>query len=354
MEQNPKISIIIPAYNVEKYISQCLDSLVNQTYKNIEIIVINDGSNDRTLSIIQNYAKEDKRICVINQNNQGLSESRNNGFKIVSGEYVMFADSDDWVETDMCESCLSEMQKENADLVLFSYIREYENKSILKSQFDSKRIVFENDDVKYKLQRRIFGPYEGNELSHPEKLDSLSTAWGKMYKYDCIKNHFFKSFKEIAATCEDVFFNIEIMPNINKAIFIDKHLYHYRKFNSNSLTKSVEPDLFEKWEKAYYLLKDIIKNNEYDASYNIALNNRFAINIIAIGQRIMNGSNSFKDKYKMIKNILYDKTYHNSCKNLNVSTMPLHWKLFFWSAKNKNTILLFFLFSIICKLASKK
>ena len=355
MEQNHKISIIVPAYNVEKYISQCLESLVNQTYKNIEIIVINDGSTDGTLNIIQKYESEDKRFHIINQDNCGPSESRNLGISIASGEYIMFVDADDWVEINMCEVCLKELQQENADLVMFSYIREYKNNSILKSQFEDNKIIFKDEDVKLKIQRRIFGPYEKIELAHPEKLDSLSTVWGKLYKSSKLKRYRFRPFEEIGATCgEDLFFNAESLAEFNKAIFIDEHLYHYRKYNINSLTRLDEEDLLKKWTRSYDLLKEIIANNNYDASYSIALNNRFAINLIAMGQRIIKSHCLIKSKYNMINNILNDKLYKSTCKELDISSMPLHWRIFFKSAKMQNTLMVFTLLYIISKLASKK
>ena len=100
---NNKVSIIVPAYNVEKYIAECLESLINQTYKNIEIIVVNDGSKDNTLDIINYYARIDNRIKVINQENQGVSAARNIALKNVSSDFVMFVDSDDYIHSQMVQ-----------------------------------------------------------------------------------------------------------------------------------------------------------------------------------------------------------------------------------------------------------
>ncbi|MBQ9314475.1 MAG: glycosyltransferase [Clostridia bacterium] len=354
MYQDAKISIIVPAYNVQNYITQCLDSLIHQTYRNLEIIVVNDGSKDDTLNIINEYAKNDNRIIIINQENQGLSESRNNAMNIATGEYIMFVDADDWVETNMCEICMSELKNEGADLVLFSYIREYEDNSILKSQFTSNRIVFQQKEVKNLLERRIFGPYEAEELAYPEKLDSLSTAWGKLYQFETIKKYRFKSFKEIGATCEDVFFNAEALGNVHKAVFIDEHFYHYRKYNANSLTKTVEKKIFDKWKKAYRGLDKIIHENQFDETYKVALNNRFSINLIGIGLRIVNGADNIKIKYKMIKDIVQDELYKNAINSLDIASMPLHWKMFFWNAKHRITFIVFVLLLMMSKLTSKK
>lgn len=351
---NDKISIIIPAYNVQDYISQCLENLINQTYKNLEIIIVNDGSNDNTSNIINEFANIDKRIVIINQENQGLSESRNNAMNIATGNYIMFVDADDWIEKDTCEICYNVIKTENADLILFSYIREYKDRSLIKSQFDMPKIVFEEDDVKYKLQRRIFGPYEEYEISHPEKLDCLSTAWGKLYKSDIIKKYAFKSFKEIGATCEDVFFNIEILADVHKAVFIDKNMYHYRKYNVNSLSKLVDPNVYQKWKTAYVCLKKIIKEKNYDNTYSYALNNRFSINLIGIGLRIVSSADRFKVKYNMLKSVLNDETYVNTISTLKYKKMAFHWRFFYWNAKHKNILMILFLLKCISFLASKK
>ncbi|MBR3628081.1 MAG: glycosyltransferase family 2 protein [Elusimicrobia bacterium] len=113
----PKISVIVPTYNVEKYLSQCLDSILNQTFKDFECICINDGSTDNSLSILQKYASKDNRIKIINQENKGLSGARNAALKIVTGKYITFVDSDDFVSSDYLEKLINLAEKENSDIV---------------------------------------------------------------------------------------------------------------------------------------------------------------------------------------------------------------------------------------------
>ncbi len=347
MNQNYKISIIVPAYNVQDYIEKCINSILNQTYKNIEVIVVNDGSTDNTFDIINSFAKKDDRIKIINQENQGLSESRNNAMKMIKSEYVMFVDADDWIDKDTCEVAVNEIG--DADIFWFSYVREYEKNSLPKSAFEEDRKIFSGEEIKTLLQRRIIGPID-SELKHPEKLDALSPVWGKLYKLNVIKDIAFKSFKEIGATCEDVFYNIEVLENVKKVIYINKNFYHYRKTNSNSLAKGMDKELYNKWKKAYFLLKRYVKNEVYEN----ALNNRFSINIIAIGQRIVNSNNSFKVKFNMLKEIMCDEVYCNAIKSLNISEMPIHWKIFFWNIKKKQTLIVYFLIICIIKLAKIK
>ena len=126
------ISIIVPVYNAAPYLPQCLDSLVNQTYRDIEIICVNDGSTDNSLDILKAYAERDSRILVIHQENQGLSDARNKGLKNARGEWVMFVDSDDWIDISTCQITLETVHAHQADVVMWTYNREYEGHSLPK------------------------------------------------------------------------------------------------------------------------------------------------------------------------------------------------------------------------------
>ena len=117
----PKISVIIPVYNTENYLKECLNSVINQTFKDIEIICVNDGSTDNSLSILEEYARTDSRIKIINQKNQGVSSSRNNGIKSARGEYIMFLDSDDLYKPDLCEKVVEKIDSQSPDIVMWGH-----------------------------------------------------------------------------------------------------------------------------------------------------------------------------------------------------------------------------------------
>ena len=128
----PKISVIIPVYNIEKYLKNCLDSVINQTFSDIEIICINDGSTDNSLAILEQYARKDNRITIINKPNGGLSSAWNKGLEVATAEYVTFVDSDDWIEQETYEIAYTNMLKNNVDYVCWSAnpIFEYNNDAI--------------------------------------------------------------------------------------------------------------------------------------------------------------------------------------------------------------------------------
>lgn len=339
MEEKPKISIIVPAYNVEKYIAQCLQSLVNQTYKNLEIIVVNDGSKDKTGEIIQEFAKKDNRIIYINQENKGVAEARNVALQKVDSEFVMFVDSDDWLDLETCETVLNEAIIERADMVMFGYVREYAEKSLPKAIFDEEKAIFEGEEAKDKLHRRIFGPI-GEELRTPEKLNANTTIWGKLYKTSLVKNVKFVSLQELGL-CEDGYFNISIFKNVKKAVFIKKYFYHYRKIiNGGSLTQNKDKNVYEDARKFYAKLKQLIEAENLSNDYKSATMNRFALCLI---ERV-NDSNIC---YSNLINILNDEEYKKAISNLDFKYFPLHWKLFFECAKIRFTLGVYSLLKMI-------
>lgn len=158
------ISIVIPVYNAEKYLSRCLESILSQTYKNIEVIIVNDGSTDKSQQIIKTYQKKSKKVRVFNQSNVGVSKARNLGIKYCKGDYILFLDSDDWIDEDYIEKSIDFLKNNKVDLLLLPYIREYKNKSVKNYIFRQKEFYLKNKNlVQNSLLRKLFGPV-GEEL----------------------------------------------------------------------------------------------------------------------------------------------------------------------------------------------
>ena len=141
------ISVIIPVFNVEKYLPKCLDSVINQTYKNIEIILVDDGSKDSSGRICDEYAQQDSRIIVVHKENGGLSSARNAGLDIATGDYVMFVDSDDYVEPYFCEIPLKLAKENNVEIVSFGYYRVYEDGRKIEFKTSNPRIISTNEGI---------------------------------------------------------------------------------------------------------------------------------------------------------------------------------------------------------------
>ena len=228
-----KITVIVPVYNVENYLEKCLDSLINQTYKNLEIIVINDGSTDNSGEICQEYAQKDNRIVYIEQGNAGLSAARNTGLDNMSGDYVTFVDSDDWIEQDYLETLYKKIVEYQADIAVGNYYSFNESEGmfyfhILGDSYYEK--VYDNVSIFENL-------YESQEM----KSFALISAWGKLYKAGLFEQLRF----DIGKLGEDGYLNQKIYLLAEKIVYIHKGIYSYR-IRNNSLSRTWT----EKWMHA--------------------------------------------------------------------------------------------------------
>lgn len=216
--EKDKISVIVPVYKVEKYLPKCLDSIINQTYKNLEIILVDDGSPDNSGKICDEYAEKDSRIKVFHKKNGGLASARNAGIAVMTGDYVTFIDSDDYIKENMIERMAELRNKENADVVQISFERE-------ESEFDKQcsydacpSIIVGKENIKNYALDRIYRP----------------EACGKLYKTLLLEKI---RFDEKIKYAEDLEFGLRFYKNVKKALICDEKLYFYRQ-NNNSLTSS--------------------------------------------------------------------------------------------------------------------
>ncbi len=236
-----KISIIIPVYNVEVYLRDCLDSIINQTLKDIEIICVNDGSTDNSLSILNNYAQKDSRIIIVNQENQGLSMARNSGLKFASGEYIGFVDSDDWVDVDFYEKLYNAAINQNCDIAAASIIR----KRIHSQKY---RVHYTESNSVYTLEDKI-------------KLCNVPVCcyvWNKIYKSDKIKN--FKFQQNIYF--EDMMWLPEVLKQTKGLVSVPDTNYYYR-VNNNSIVKKIQSPKkqLDSYNAKKYIIEFFDENN---------------------------------------------------------------------------------------------
>lgn len=245
-----KVSIIVPIYNVEKYLDRCLESILNQTLKEIEIVAINDGSTDKSLEILQKYINN-FNIKLINKANGGLSSARNVGLENAKGEYIAFVDSDDFIHKEMYEELYTISQ--GSDVVFCGYNKFYSNK-IEESDILKKLKLFEENRK-----------YLGIEMYKHE----LVTVWNKIYRREFLEKNKFKFVEGIIH--EDDEFSLKVFSKAESVKFIKKNFYFYRLDNQSSITKNID---FIKKEKAYIeVLKTIekLKNETDDTFANLRL-----------------------------------------------------------------------------------
>lgn len=334
----PCISVIIPVYKIEDYIDKCVESIVNQTHKNLDIILIDDSSPDNCPQKCDEWAKKDSRIRVFHKENEGPSLARNLGLKEAKGDYICCVDGDDWIDADMCEKSLKAMLENDADVAMWSYVREYDDRSIPKKIFD-ENIVFDEEAVDKQLKRRMIGLL-GQELAHPETADSLCVLWGKLYKAQIIRdnNITIPDIRKIG-TYEDGLFNLDIFSYAKKVIYINKNWYHYRKGNSISITGAYKPKLFEQYNRLFLIMREKIEANGWGDDCKQALNNRICLSMILHGLNVWRSQMSFGKKLKSIREILITKEYKDAFKTLEIKYFPLHWKVYFFCCKSRFNLL---------------
>ena len=245
---NYLISIIVPIYNVDKYLEECIESLKNQTYKNLEIILINDGSADNSEQICREEAKQDNRIVFINKKNGGAASAKNKGLKVAKGDYITFVDSDDFIEPDMIEYMVNKIKKYNSDIIQCSFINLYKN----TERFKQDKIVEQRISSKDFLELFL------------TKWDS-SLFWNKLFKREVIENIFFKEGRCI----DDEFFTYKCVINSKSIVISNKIVYNYRMrksgvMKSESSQKQILKDrvdyLYERYELVRKIYKDLDKS----------------------------------------------------------------------------------------------
>lgn len=218
MIKNPLISIIIPVFNVEKYLGRCLDSLILQTYSNLEIICINDGSEDNSLKVLNKYSKKDYRIKIIEQENQGQSHARNTGLKSAKGEYISFVDSDDWVSLTLYKKFVNALNQSDKefDTYMFNYTSYYEKPNI-------NQVVNRNGLDAYNWELKPDNIYTPNDCKDP--FSGNMGIWNKIYKKELLNNIEF----EENYIFEDQLFHLQTFLDSN-SIYINYEVqYFYRQ-----------------------------------------------------------------------------------------------------------------------------
>lgn len=234
------VSVIITCYNVEKYLSKCIESVINQTYKNLEIIIIDDGSRDKSGYICDYYEGQDDRIRLVHQNNSGPGNARNVGIEMATGDYIGFVDGDDYIEPDMVERMISGIVQNDCDIAACGVFVENESnntdgsksssKAVNIGSFDGSKDVSvvtyvskEEDSADKIINKEDMMSFYVNENGSEKGIDLANTVWNKIYKAEIVKNVKFQNRKYY----EDIIFAMSVLAKATKAVYIAKPLYHF-------------------------------------------------------------------------------------------------------------------------------
>ncbi len=259
MENTVKFSIITPVFNTESYLEQCLESILNQTYKNFEIICINDASTDNSLSILKDYAKNDSRIKIINNpKNYGAAISRNNGLKQIQGQYVVFVDSDDYIDKDLLSLCNKKIGKETELIIFGAKTFNEKTKRTKNGQYSSKKFP------KTFQKHNIFNYH--------------TVSYNKIYKSEFLINNDIKF--NLTKTGEDQIVFIKSMLLAKNIEIIKKDLYTYRKNRENALTNSKIKNDISPIEN-FYAVFDFLKANNFEERLTRKIKSKYLLKAIS-------------------------------------------------------------------------
>ncbi|MFI3227138.1 MAG: glycosyltransferase [Clostridia bacterium] len=236
------ISVIIPVYGVEKYLDRCINTIVNQTYKNLEIILVDDGSKDNCPAMCDEWAKKDGRIIVIHKENQGLGLARNSGLSIATGRYVAFIDSDDFVDVEMIEKLYTNLVDKSCDTVYCGFYKYYNEKVVVPVESMYNEVCIENEKIISDVLLNMIATLPDEKK---ECLLSMS-VWHALYSKEIIDEYNISFPSEREFMSEDMIFDIDYLQRAKKIYFFDTPLYYYSCENQNSLTQNYKLEEFSR------------------------------------------------------------------------------------------------------------
>lgn len=281
------ISVIVPAYNIEEYLPRCLDSILNQTYRNLEIIVVSDGSTDGTNNIINKYSKKDRRIIPIFKSNSGVSDTRNAGLDIAKGDYIGFVDGDDYIEPLMYETLIKNAVEYDADISHCGYQMIFPSR--IDYYYNTKETILQDN------KKGIIDIIEGKYIE--------PGVCNKIYKRKCIQN--LRMMSEIKNN-EDFLFNYYAFKNSNKSVFLDIPFYHYILRKNSATTSSInEHKLYDPLKVIESIFEDCYIN--HDNEIKALAYKRYTNTLIRLFRTLQKfkindkKSYKYKEKYKNAK-----------------------------------------------------
>ena len=333
---SPLVTVVVPVYNAEKYIDRCIESIVNQTYANLEIILVDDGSPDKCPQMCDEWAKKDSRIKVVHKENAGAGMARNTGIENASGGYILFVDSDDYIHLKTVEKCICSFEKSQLDVVMFGRFSVSADGLIKEEPVVTDEYYFSGSQVLNDILPGLFVHERGIGIS----------SCSKMYNLQLIKENNIKYKSEREILSEDAIFNLELFAFVKSVTIIPENFYYYFK-NESSFSRSYRKD-FQKLNNNF-LKKCILLCDEYGYHTQLINSVRARYHIYAFaGMKQINLCSFSKEQKKMLlDSFFHDELLHKSITfdSLKPKSIPL--KVFYLCIKFR----LYWICRILLKLA---
>ena len=339
---NELVTIVLPIYNVEKYLERCLKSVINQTYSNLEIILVDDGSPDSCPRICDEWAKKDARIKVIHKQNEGLGFARNTGIENATGNFILFIDSDDYIELNLVEECYKEAINHNADIILFGLNKIDKNGHIIeKKELVAQKYIYKGNEIINQLLPDIIS----NKNDKHHNINLPMTAWSGMYSMDMIRKATWRFVSEREIIAEDIYSLLNLYYYAQKVVIIPTALYNYC-FNEQSLTHIYKKDKFSRIK--YFYQQSVIRSLALGYSQEIIerLKYVFISFTIATLKLIVHSNYNIKEKRDAFKKIVADELLLNILESFPQRNESFARKILYWALKNNHINLAYFLVSL--------
>lgn len=338
-----KVSIVVPIYNVEKYVDRCIESIINQTYSNLEIILVDDGSPDSCPQKCESWAKKDTRIKVIHKKNEGLGMARNTGIDNATGEYIYFVDSDDYIALNTIEKCYTFSKEKNTDVVTFGYSKVWKNGKIGKPNIPSmSKQIFEGTDVQNEFLPNLIAPDVQNGIYS----NLWMSACALFCKLKVIQDAKWKFASEREVISEDIYSIMELYYYIKKVGVIEESFYYYCE-NEVSLTHTYREDRYFKIKEFYDKSVMLCNSLEYPTIVEQRLSYQYLSNTIAAFKMVVKSENNGNSqKKRIIKAIVTDPHLQRICYNINNNREKSQRKFLIFCIRKKWANIVYFLIKI--------
>lgn len=346
-----KISIIVPVYNVEQYLEKSLNSFVNQTMDDIEIIVVDDGSPDESFKIYSRFAEADPRIRIIKKQNAGVSEARNTGLENATGDFVMFADSDDWMEPNCCEVMYAEQQRTQADMVLADVIV-VTNGVPENYHIFGKPFVTEEKDFIRQYQKTCIG-YSYNPLPAGKwKTPGMGSPWNKLFKRSIIEENHLRFDPYVKGIYDDNLFTLHYLMHVKKLAYIQVPVYDFRLV-AGSITQSYKANTLDINRRIFERINDFIdetgERDFFEEAFYVYVIRRLSksLNVYFFAN---NNPHTISEKCKELKETIHSEPYQTAIHKVKLNRLLNNHKvvtvlsragaprLIWWSLKAKRKV----------------
>lgn len=330
----PKISIIVPVYNVQNYIGKCLESLVNQTLKDIEIIIVDDESPDESYKIYERYAAKDNRIKIIKKKNAGVSEARNTGIENATGKFLMFVDSDDWMELNGCEILYNEYLRNKAELVVADAYT-ITNGMKRTNRVFAKDFMTEDSNFIRQYQAACIG-YGYNPMpADKSNVSGLGSPWNKLYHRAIILKNNLRYDSYVKGIYDDNLFTLYYLSSIKNVSYVAKPIYNYR-IVTQSLTQSYKANTLDISRRIFEKIQEFINTQEnpefFEKPFYMYVMRRLSAEL-SVYYFAAKNTKSFTESKKELKKMIAKEPYVTAIKGVEGKKLMAAHKLTYYTAK---------------------